>query len=315
MKALLILSRISVENANAISGLTYGFPAISNFLGFTHRLSRLLVQQYKLPALGGCAIICHHHQIHKYQPTGWGDHVFALTRNPLTKEGKAAPFNEEARMHMTVSLAIECDFDKYDLEDKEIIDIEGFLKEQIYKFRLAGGIITNIKSIKLELLQDENQEMIRKRITRSLLPGFLIIDRNELLKSHYEQLKTADPETELLDAWLDFYTLKYKSEEKMNDNSQKDKLLWRREPKPLEDGWFVPIMVGYKAISPLYENGEVACTRDSNTPFRFVEPIYSVGQWLSPHRIRSYQAFRRIFWRYHFDKDYYLSKNDYQEID
>src|SRR5690554_6212642 len=109
MKSLLSIKNIKVENANAIAGLTYGFPAVSNFLGFTHALSRALNKKLGL-SLGGCAIICHQHRVQAYQPAGWGDYVFALTRNPLTKEGNTQPFNEEGRMHMEVSLLIECDF-------------------------------------------------------------------------------------------------------------------------------------------------------------------------------------------------------------
>jgi CRISPR-associated protein Csy2 len=30
----------------------------------------------------------------------------------------------------------------------------------------------------------------------------------------------------------------------------------------------------------------VANARDASTPFRFVESVYSVGQWVSPHRLQ-----------------------------
>jgi CRISPR-associated protein Csy2 len=40
MSSLILLRRVRVENANAIAGLTYGFPAITHFLGFSHALSR-----------------------------------------------------------------------------------------------------------------------------------------------------------------------------------------------------------------------------------------------------------------------------------
>ena len=36
MSSLILLRRVRVENANAIAGLTYGFPAITHFLGFSH---------------------------------------------------------------------------------------------------------------------------------------------------------------------------------------------------------------------------------------------------------------------------------------
>ena len=72
MKSLLLLRQVEVENANAINGLTYGFPAISHFLGFTHALSRKLDAAHGL-TLGGCAVICHQHQLQAYQPDDHGD--------------------------------------------------------------------------------------------------------------------------------------------------------------------------------------------------------------------------------------------------
>lgn len=80
-----------VENANAIAGMTYGFPAITHFLGFTHALSRRLTETHEL-RIDGCAVISHEHQIHAH--TSGRDYQFALTRNPLTRDAKTASFNE-----------------------------------------------------------------------------------------------------------------------------------------------------------------------------------------------------------------------------
>ena len=115
MRHLLLLNNLRVENANAISGMTWGFPAPTNFLGFTHALSRKCQAKWGNHAsLGGVGIICHSHQVHTQQPSGF-EHVFALSRNPLTKDGNTAPFNEEGRMHMTVSLLVDCEFDPLEL--------------------------------------------------------------------------------------------------------------------------------------------------------------------------------------------------------
>ena len=54
------------------------------------------------------------------------------------------------------------------------------------------------------------------------------------------------------------------------------------EPRP---GWIVPIPVGFGALSELQPAGEVQNARDHDTPFRFVESLYSIGQWISPHRL------------------------------
>ena len=110
MDTLLILRKLKVENANAISGMTWGFPAISNFLGYVHALSRKVQHKHGF-VFEGCGVICHAQQVQAYQPRGWGDYVFSLTRNPLTKDAKSPPFIEEGRMHLTVSLVIPCQGD------------------------------------------------------------------------------------------------------------------------------------------------------------------------------------------------------------
>jgi CRISPR-associated protein Csy2 len=55
MSSLILLRRVRVENANAIAGLTYGFPAITHFLGFSHALSRRLTETHGL-RIDGCAV-------------------------------------------------------------------------------------------------------------------------------------------------------------------------------------------------------------------------------------------------------------------
>jgi CRISPR-associated protein Csy2 len=64
-------------------------------------------------------------------------------------------------------------------------------------------------------------------------------------------------------------------------------------------------MNGYKGISPLYEAGEVKSARDSNVPFRFVEAVYGIGEWVSPHRLSDIND---LMWRYHIEDDFYLCK-------
>jgi CRISPR-associated protein Csy2 len=37
MNQYILIERIKVQNANAIAGFTWGFPAITHFLGFVHK--------------------------------------------------------------------------------------------------------------------------------------------------------------------------------------------------------------------------------------------------------------------------------------
>jgi len=310
MQTLLVLRNLTVENANAICGHTYGFPAVSHFLGFTHALSRDLYAELGL-SLGGCAIVCHEHQVHAYQPGDRGDYVFALTRNPLTKEGKTSAFVEEGRMNMTVSLVVECHFSTMDLDfggasyEEDLGRITTFLSQKILSRRLAAGTITNIDSIEFVTL-DDRPERATRNLLFSLLPGFVLCDQSQLLSAHFQVLQQTNPEVELTDAWMDFFALKQHAVSDVENPQEGDPGRWEYLPKP-GPGWIVPLAVGYKAISPLYHNDEVERTRDAETSFRFVELTYGIGQWQSPHRCRN---LNELIWRYHQEDDWYLCRQN-----
>ena len=103
--------------------------------------------------------------VHARQPKGWGDYVFALSRNPnylkgvdvfdkKTKLLKAASTNEEGRMHMQVSLLIEVNgLIAGDIETQE--QLIAHVKQKVPTLRLAGGQITHIESIELTPLNEE----------------------------------------------------------------------------------------------------------------------------------------------------------------
>lgn len=309
MDALLILRNIRVENANAVAGLTWGFPAISNFLGFVHALSRKLPTNIGLN-LGGCGVVCHNRQVQSYQPRGWGDHVFALTRNPLTREEKSPAFNEEGRMHMTVSLLIPV-VGMLD-EECEPRKLEQMIERLALSQRLAGGTIISIDAVEmLEPPEDfEGLQKFERKQLRKLLPGFALVQRADLLAEHAQQCRGQDPSAEQLDAWLDFSAIKFQAERPDGVVDEQTAADWRYVPKP-DRGWLVPMATGYRGISDLYEPGVVARSRDSTTPFRFVESVYSVGEWLSPHRVSKLE---QLIWRYHAEPEtgWYLCRNLYQ---
>jgi CRISPR-associated protein Csy2 len=64
-------------------------------------------------------------------------------------------------------------------------------------------------------------------------------------------------------------------------------------------------MTGYKAISELYQAGDVENTRDNKTPARFVEAVHSVGEWKGAHKIKNITD---IIWRYQHDAQWYLCR-------
>lgn len=301
---LIVLSHLQVTNVNAIAGVTYGFPAVTHFLGYVHALSRELQQSHGI-SLQGCGVVCHQHQVHAHRPSGRGDYVFALTRNPLTREGKTAPIVEEGRMSMTVSLLIGCT-DLPENHDAAITALKQHLYQLCQQRRLAGGIITGLRSVDIDTLptHEEQPAFLRKKVRR-LLPGFMLLDRSDYLRQHWQNVKQEKPDVTLFDAWLDFIALQYRAEPQLTEDeelSEESAAFWRYQPKPFP-GWLVPLMTGYRAISPLYAPGEVANSRDRETPFRFVESVYGIGEWAGLHRLQSLQ---QIQWQYHHEDDWYL---------
>ncbi|MBN3214856.1 type I-F CRISPR-associated protein Csy2 [Pectobacterium polaris] len=289
MSTLIILRRIKVENANAIAGLTYGFPAITHFLGFTHALSRKLQASHGL-TLEGCGVVSHQHQLHAYG-SSW-ERSFALTRNPLTKEAKTAAFNEEGRMHMTVSLLIRC----HGQIPAATTALRDFLTQQAQCQRLAGGTIVDIESVTFQSLPSDEAET--RKVMRRLLPGFVLKDRTSLLHDHFQTLQQTNPQAELIDAWLDFAALKMRAERDPNGSN----VQWQYQPKPGGGGFLIPLMIGYRAISPLYSPGEVDKTRDPHTPFCFAEAAYGIGEWQGAHRISD---IRQILWEHDYQNGDY----------
>lgn len=321
MSQYLVLSHIQIQNANSIAGLTWGFPAITQFLGFTHALNRKISNQYDGEynvELIGCGVVSHTIQNKVYQPKQYADFEFIQSKNPpvLAKHKNASPpIIEEGKMNLTVSLVIELD---KSLTTDKVIAFEQKIEALCYQMRIAGGMLLSINNVKLLSASTENQhtDMLRK-IKRLTMPGFVLFDRNEYLQQHFQTLLARHTEggsnnakPQLIDAWLDFSALKFKAiPELTKDQKQPDDntdAKWEYVSKP-NTGYLVPLMTGYKAISELYAPQKVKNTRDETTPSRFVEAIHSVGEWKSMHNT---QNIIDIIWRYKPDGEWYLCKQN-----
>ena len=180
MSQYILINRIKVQNANAIAGFTWGFPAITHFLGFTHNLSRKLAgeQRFNDISLTGCAVISHEHHVHTYRSSY--DYEFTQSRNPpyLASHNKAdtPPVIEEGKMNMTVSLLIGYQGNIGNRQENFI----NWLAKNCLLQRLAGGTILNIKEIETYTLEENN---IRK-VKRKLIPGFVLKDCSSYLEKH-----------------------------------------------------------------------------------------------------------------------------------
>lgn len=306
MNSILIIEKVSIENANTVFGMTYGFPSISNFLGFTKALSNKIKEKY-FAKLNSCAIVSHSYELKVKQFDRFRDPVFTLTRNPLNAMGLTPAFNEEGKMHLTASLLMECEFDyeslSVDEENRkaEIIEFENYVKHEFYKMRIAGGTILNIKNVSLKKIpeKEDDIELFNKKLLYSFIPGFFLISREELLNEYHAKKLEENKEQEIVDSWLDFYTLKYHSvEDKEGENK---KIIWEKI-KNISEGYIVPLAIGYQPLTDVLKNHEVLNTRDQVSDFCFVEPAYSLAEWKSPHRIKNLDE---IFWQYTYKNNFY----------
>jgi len=208
MSQYLLIERIKVQNANAASGFTWGFPAITHFLGFSHNLNRKLKEDSSLNSLslGGCAVIAHRSHSNTFETEN--GLLFSQHRGinylETTKSGdahKAPSVIEEAKMNMTVSLLIPVEGYLGGLQDL----LTAFIKSVCQIQRLAGGTVLSVANVDIiDLAKDEHLRSVRRR----LLPGFILQDRSSYLAEHFSSLKESNPKAELLDAWFDFIALK-----------------------------------------------------------------------------------------------------------
>jgi CRISPR-associated protein Csy2 len=355
----ILINCIKVQNANAIAGFTWGFPAITHFLGFTHHLERKITNtDFDDIHFKGCAVICHEHQVNTYGSSF--NLQFTQSRNPpylkAHEQSKPPPVIEEGKMNMTVSLLIGCEGNIGNKADS----FKNWLNKACQIQRLAGGTVLSIENI--DIFSEDLENL--KRVKFKLLPGFILMDRSIELENHYQSLLQNNSQTELLDAWLDFSALKHKARPQSNliskhlkastdllpiwlehqvfpyekenipqelkeyfnqlePNQNNKELLgqwqnycepdekieadWEYIPKPA-GGYLVPIMTGYKAISKVHKNEEVANTRDNETDVCFVESVHSLGEWKSVHRIKDLTELNECLWNYHYEENWYLCK-------
>lgn len=319
-EAVLLLPRLRVQNANAISSpLTWGFPPPSAFSGFAHALQRRLNNQGLDLRFGSVGIACHQFEPQTFQPPGRYTQVFNLTRNPLDKDGNTQAIVEEGRTHLEVSLLITVSGDDCPLNDEQCAALAAKVLQQAEGMRLAGGsILPNPQRGKHPArwvdwpTNGEGQKSVFAQMRRHLAPGFVLVSRAQLLANHTNAMQKERADATALDALLDLCALHYTPPisnstdaklaageggdaadvEAVYDSAvvSKDWTVSRRKP-----GWLVPLPVGYAAISPLYAPGQVKNARDNDTLFCFVESVLSLGEWVGPHRIKNLHD---LLWRH-----------------
>jgi len=283
-EGLLVLPHLHIQNANAISSpLTHGFPSITAFAGFMWALERKLMAAGIDLGLTAVGVICHAHQ---EQTVKGYVQTFCLPRHPANEKGEPAAIVEEGRIHLDITLVFSTFWkDNHtrsiflqDMED-ERADVCTQLAQLIPSMRVAGGSIMSPESVaQLLSIAEDSEQRTRdfRRWRRQWLPGFALIGRDDLLQKRLQALQAENPALTTLDAWLDLSRFNWRA--KLSDD---EKVKWEHDRK----AWIVPIPVGYGALSPLHDPGTVRHARDTTVPFCFVESLYSIGQWISPHRL------------------------------
>lgn len=306
---LLVLPRLRVQNANAISSpLTHGFPSITAFLGLMWALQRKTHQAGLDLQFNAVGVVAHQHQ-----EQSSGDKYlsgFHLTRNPIDKDGSTAAIVEEGRMHLDISLI-------FGIQSQALLnaseDEQNQLAKQVHELlmpmRMAGGSLIPSTApyrrqqpywiVQPEDITDQAEVFCKQRMR--LLPGFALVERSDLLQQRHEQLLEENPQASALEAWLSLSRINW------HYDAEQQKWLNDRAGQ----GWIVPIPVGYGALTEVQPAGSVANARDKDTPFRFVESLFSIGQWISPHRLDSIQD---LLWYADSqpEQGLYRCRNDYQ---
>ena len=132
-----------------------------------------------------------------------------------------------------------------------------------------------------------DQEKEFRQWRRHWLPGFALVGRDDLLAQRLQDLRaTTQPDATLLNAWLHAARFNYEPVAPDSGTPAVDgKVQWADPWRPKGSGWMVPIPVGYAALTPPHGPGTVRNARDTRVPLRFVESVYSLGEWISPHRL------------------------------
>lgn len=327
INGLLVLPRLRVQHANAISSpLTWGLPSITAFTGFMQALERKLGADSTL-RFKSVGVVCHGFEP---QTTENGfTRTFYLTRNPLNADGSSPAFVEEGRAHLDITLVLGLHSPTLvDADETVCSELARQVADVVSGMRLAGGSVmpplpkagasktprTTPKLLRWPLhYQPEEHAKAWQRLRLQWLPGFALVARDDLLQQHLVQLQTNNPSATAFDAWLDLTRLNHRAQRTPvtdGKDHSKDHAEWRADTKA---GWLVPIPVGYAALSPVYPPNTVRNARDPSVPFRFVESVYSIGQWISPHRLHNVED---LLWWSNFDVEagLYRCRNAYRTL-
>ena len=287
----LVIPHLHIQNANAASSpYTVGFPAMTAWLGMIHALQLRLqknevLRKISLPRMG---ISCHAYDMQIFSDRDNYYGYLIGTANPLKKSKKTGeferpPFVEESRCHLEISLLVE------------VAGLEGGLEEnflqavcqELPRLKAAGGDII-LQAGECEQWQvitvRDDDEQAERRIKRLLMPGYVLKERQDLMKP----VAGRDALDNLLGALQVEYTVDKDKEGKVTG--------WQRK-KVLADGWLVPIAVGFRDLSGKIK---VEGQRSYDYEHHFVEPLVTIGEFFMPYRL---DFLREMLWEYVYEAE------------
>ena len=303
LKNYLVIPRISVKNANALSSpITIGVPAISAFLGVGHKIQRLLNSNgFPTIRINGVGIIIHKTNLRVFKSRVTTQKFLFASSNPLKKDGKRPSTIPDPKIDFCVSLVLEVedkDFSYLFDIDKLISATESILKNGL---RIAGGDILppldNGKptcsfvgkyKIRYETI-DEDDLGENKKFLKSLMPGYAIIERRDLLVLEMENGK------DLCESLFDYLAIHNVCSKDDDGNVE-----WKSERKT--DGWLVPISVGFQGLN---QPQKAINQRDENYDHVFGENLITLGEY---KMVSSFETTDKLMWRYDYDPNSLLFK-------
>ena len=298
MSQYLLLKKLRVQNANALSSpFTFGFPAVTAFMGFAHRIQREFNPTNDPDSFlcAGVGIVSHQFTMQDYQE-GY-NRCLKITANPTEKEesldkfdkkGEYHPmerpsFIEEGRCHLTISLLLEIE-NLPSSNDRFLQKIRNLLASHL---KLAGGDILyrpDLEKENIRLIQDEATNF------RQLIPGYALVERKDLM------VKAMQAGQDALDALYDALVVKHQC-----NQDEQDAVIWQSQRE--HEGWIVPIATGFHALTPAAFAEQ---QRDAETPHRFAEAVVTLGEFKMPLPSRFPKGFKDLMWRYQQQGDLYL---------
>lgn len=302
MSQLLIIPKIKIHNANAISSAySIGFPAMTAWLGGVHALQRKMNAHASFQELQftGVGIISHAFELQASELEY--DRKLKLVKRSITskdaKESKISdflnggqpPIIPEGRCHLTVSLIIEYRH----LSDR--IDDDDFIKAistQLHSgMKLASGDIIDFEQSHLKSVSemDYDGEAMQK-LTQTLMPGYALTERRDLMIDAMEQGQDA------IDSLLEYLKIRHQCEKEPETGD----VTWLKPERKIK-GWIIPVATGFHGITELKNN--TIGQRDITTPHRFAETIITLGEFKMAYQLESLDE---LLWRYKKVNDLYL---------